>query len=151
MYSVRSVLIRPGGNASSGTSPRQQTEPVNRGASAEQALPHGGTDAVGADDEIGVDLRAVGEARSRAVAAGLDVGAARAEMNDVVGQLLPQDLDQVGAMHRQVGRAELLLVNALAEHLGQDVTAVPGANKLVVRFKADGRDLPIESECTKAP
>ena len=52
-------------------------------------------------------------------------------------------------MRRQVGSAEFLFINSFAKHLGNHVTVVPGADKLVVRFKADGCDRRIKPERTK--
>src|SRR5262245_7367681 len=133
---------------------RDQSAPAHRPGEprrllAEQTLPDDRADAVGADDQVGFDHASVGEARACLSRAGLDLDAAGAEMEKLARQLPAQHLDQVGAMHRQIGRPELPLIHPLAKHLGDDVAAVPGAHQLVLRFETDLRNGGIEPERAK--
>ncbi len=66
---------------------------------AEEACSHGGVDAVGADNDVGLDIATVVEMRDGAVGHVLDAGAARAEVNDLGRQRGAEDVEQVGAMH----------------------------------------------------
>ncbi len=80
----------------------------------EQACADGGTNAVGADDNIGLDHAAVGKMRpgGGAAVAGLDRGAARAEMEDAVGELPAQHLQEIGAVEGEMRRPEPLAEQA---------------------------------------
>ncbi len=100
---------------------RHQSAPADaagktRRLRTEQASANGGMNAVGADNHIRLDVLAVDKACPCRRVAGLDPGAARAEIDDAVGEPAPQHLDQVGAMHRQIGGAELPGVGAPARH-----------------------------------
>jgi hypothetical protein len=64
--------------------------------------------AVGPDNEVGFDLRSVGEVRHRMIFKGRHAGATRLERDDGIRHGVAQQAMQVGAMRREVGSVELL-------------------------------------------
>ncbi len=93
--------------------------------------------AVGPDDNVRFDLLAVGKTGAGAPLAGIDADAARAKMNDGIGKLPVQQVDQIGAMHGEIRRAEFSGIGALARHARDHATVVPVAYDLIVGFIAD--------------
>ncbi len=83
--------------------------------------------AVGADDDVGLDLAAVGKAHHPAAIALFDGDAAgsKTEINRL--ERAAQHAEQVGAVHRQVRRAELLAECASA-HSRDDPATLPAAD-----------------------
>jgi hypothetical protein len=83
--------------------------------------------AVGADDDVGLDLAAVGKAHHPAAMALFDGDAAgsKAEIDRL--ERAPQHVEQVRAVHRQVGRAKLPAERAPA-HARDDPTTLPAAD-----------------------
>jgi len=83
--------------------------------------------AVSADDDVGLDLAAVGKARHPAAITIFDGDAAGSKTE--IGRLerAAQHVEQVGAVHRQVGRAELLAERASA-HARDDPPTLPAAD-----------------------
>ena len=71
-------------------------------------------DAVGADHDVGLDRAAVGKARHRAALAVSTADAALAEPD--LGRLerAAQHVEQIGAVHGEIGRAEFLAEIAAA-------------------------------------
>jgi hypothetical protein len=61
-------------------------------------------DAVGADDDVGLDLRAVPEARDRDIVVRFDCGAPLAQRDAVGRQRGGDDVEQVRAVHRRAGQ-----------------------------------------------
>ncbi len=107
-----------------------------RRVGAEQRFAHHGMDAVGADHDIGLDRAAVGKARHRAALAGLDAAAALAEPDLGRCERLAQQVEQIGAVHGEVRRAEFLAEVAAAD--ARNVTpAPPRADELEFRGPAD--------------
>jgi hypothetical protein len=86
--------------------------------------------AVGADNDVGLDLAAVGKAHHPAAIALFDgnVTGSKAEIDRL--ERAAQHVEQVGAVHRQVRRAELLAERASA-HARDDPPTLPAA---VARF-----------------
>ncbi len=121
-------------------------QPVKRGASApNNAFAHHGMDAVGADHDIGLDRAAVGKARHRAALAGLDAAAAFAEPDLARCEGLVQQVEQIGAVHGEIRRAELLAEVAAAD--ARNVTSgPPRADELKFRGPADVFDAVVKAE-----
>jgi hypothetical protein len=94
---------------------------------AEQALPHNRMNAVGADDDVGLDLAAVGKARHSAAIALFDGDAAGSKTEIDRFERTAQHVEQVGAVHRQVRCAELLAERASA-HARNDAATPPAAD-----------------------
>jgi hypothetical protein len=92
----------------------------------QQALPHNRMNAVGADDDVGLDLAAVGKARHSAAIAPFDGDAAGSKTEIDRLERAAQHVEQVGAVHRQVRCAELLAERALA-HARDDAATPPAA------------------------
>src|SRR5215472_18387639 len=86
----------------------------SRRVRAEQALSHNRMNAIGADDDVGLDLAAVGKARHPAAIALFDGDAAGSKTEIDRLERAAQHVEQVGAVHRQVRRAELLAERASA-------------------------------------
>jgi len=86
----------------------------SRRVRAEQALSHNRMNAIGADDDVGLDLAAVRKAHHPAAIALFDGDAAgsKAEVNRL--KRAAQHVEQVRAVHRQVRRAKLLAERASA-------------------------------------
>src|SRR5262245_29321293 len=99
----------------------------SRRVRAEQALPHKSMYAVGADADVGLDLAAVGKARHPAAIALFDGDAAGSKTEIDRLERAAQHAEQVGAVHRQVRRAELLAKRASA-HTRDDPPALPTAD-----------------------
>src|SRR6266545_7871083 len=99
----------------------------SRRVRAEQALSHNRMNAVGADDDVGLDLAAVGKTRHGAAIAlfGGDAAGSKTEIDRL--ERAAQHAEQVGAMHRQMRRAELLAERASA-HARDDPPAPPTAD-----------------------
>src|SRR5262249_2639914 len=94
---------------------------------AEQGLPHNRMNAVGADNDVGLDLGAVGKARHPAPIALLDGDAAGPKTQIDRLERTAQHVEQVGAMHSQVRRTELLAERASA-HSRNDPPTFPTAD-----------------------
>src|SRR5215472_16378390 len=94
---------------------------------AEQALPHNRMNAVGADDDVDLDFAAVGKARHPAAIALFDGDAAgpKTEINRL--ERAAQHVEQVRAVHRQVGRTKLLTERPSA-HARDDAATLPAAD-----------------------
>src|SRR5262244_3315962 len=86
----------------------------SRRVTAEQAFSHNRMNAIGADDDVGLDLAAVRKAHHPAAIALFDGNAAgsKAEVNRL--KRAAQYVEQVRAVHRQVRRAKLLAERASA-------------------------------------
>src|SRR5215813_9496034 len=84
------------------------TTSESRRVRAEQALSHNRMNAVGADDDIGLDLAAVGKAHHPTAIALFDGDAAGSKTEIDRLERAAHDGEQVRAVHRQVGRARLL-------------------------------------------
>jgi hypothetical protein len=82
---------------------------------------------VGADDDVGFDLAAVGKARHGAAITRFDGDAAGSKTEIDRLERAAQHAEQVGAVHRQVRRAELLAERASA-HARDDPPAPPTAD-----------------------
>ena len=92
---------------SAGTRPRQATQPVKRGFSGPKSeMAHARMDAVGADQQIGLDRSAVLEARDDPLALRLQADQPVADMQPFGGHGSAQKLGKVAAMEVIVGRAE---------------------------------------------
>src|SRR5262249_61200659 len=98
-----------------------------RPGGAEQPLAHNRMNAVGADDDIGLDPAAVGKARPPAAIAPFDGDAAGSKMEIDRFERAAQHVEQVGAVYRQVRRAELLAECASA-HMRDDPPTLPTAD-----------------------
>ena len=102
-------------------------------------------DAVGADHDIGLDRAAVGKARHRAALVGLDADAALAEPELGRCERLAQQIEQIGAVHGEIRRAEFLAEVAAAD--ARNVTSgPPRADELVFRGPADVFDAVVKAE-----
>src|SRR5437660_708270 len=99
----------------------------SRRVRAEQALSHNRMNAIGADDDVGLDLAAVRKAHYPAAIALFDGDAAgsKAEVNRL--KRAAQHVEQVRAVHRQVRRAKLLAERA-STHARDDPTTLPAAD-----------------------
>jgi hypothetical protein len=75
---------------------------------AEQTLSHNRMNAVGADDDVGLDFAAIGKARHPAAIArfGGDAAGSKTEIDRL--ERAAQHVEQVRAVHHQVRRAKLL-------------------------------------------
>ena len=105
-----------------------------RHVGAEQTVAHHRMDAVGADHDVGLDLAAVGKARHRVAGAALDRTVRRPERMSVDLSAPAQDGEQIGAMHREVGGAELF--PEIAPSRARNVAAgVPRADEPEVRCR----------------
>src|SRR5262245_1310376 len=104
--------------------------------------------AVGADDDVGLDLAAVGQARHRAAIACFNRDAASAEAD--VGRLerAAQHVEQVGTVHRDVRRAELLAERA-STHARNDPPALPAADDQKIRLRPEGNDCILDAKHTE--
>src|SRR6516165_2114684 len=91
---------------------------------AEQALSHNRMNAVSADDDVGLDLAAVGKAHHPAAITLFDGDAAGSKTEIDRLERAAQDVEQVRAVHRQVGRAKLLAERASA-HTRDDPPTLP--------------------------
>ena len=92
---------------SAGTSPRQATQPVKRGFSGPKTRWRTlRMDAVGADQQVGLDRRAVLEARDDPLALLLEADQPVADMQPLGRHGGAQQLGEVAAMEVIVGRAE---------------------------------------------
>jgi uncharacterized protein (DUF2336 family) len=118
--------------------PRQQMQPVKRGMSAPN----------GADDDVGLDFAAVGEARRRAASARRHRDAAHAEPDLGRLQRAGEHVEQIGAVHREVRRAERLAVIAAAQARNV-AAALPGADHQEFRARPDRLDLRLDAERTE--
>ena len=94
---------------------------------AEQPLSHNRMNAVGTDDDVGLDLAAVGKTRHGAAIAlfGGDAAGSKTEIDRL--ERAAQHVEQVGAVYRQVRRAELLAECASA-HMRDDPPTLPTAD-----------------------
>ena len=72
----------------------------SRRVRAEQAPPHNRMNAVGTDDDVGLDLAAVGKARHPAAIALFDGDAAGSKMEIDRFERAAQHVEQAGAVHR---------------------------------------------------
>src|SRR5262252_6618672 len=84
------------------------TASESRRVRAEQALAHNRMNAVGADDDIGLDLAAVGKTRHPAAITHFDGDTAGSKTEIDRLERAAQHVEQVGTVHRQVRRAKLL-------------------------------------------
>src|SRR5262245_1243946 len=103
------------------------TASESRHVRPEQALSHNRMNAVGADDDIGLDLAAVGKARHPAAIALFDGDAASSKMEIDRFERAAQYVEQVRAVHCQVRRAKLLAERASA-HARDDPPTLPAAD-----------------------
>src|SRR5262249_52457862 len=108
-----------------------------RRVGAEQVLSDNRMNAIGADDDVGLDLAAVGKARHRAAIACFNRDAASSEAD--VGRLerATQHVEQVGAVHRDVRRAELLAKRA-STYARNNPPALPAADDQKIRLRPEG-------------
>ena len=112
---------------------------------AEQTVAHHRVNAVGADHDVGLDLAAVGKARYGVLGAALDRHGAHAGADLGGLERAGEDRQQVGAVHRQIGRAEFFF--EVAAPRARDVAAtVPGADVEKVGIAGDGVDLVLDAE-----
>ena len=104
---------------SRGTAPAgRHTTPADtarelRRVRAEQALSHNRMNTVGADDDVGLNLAAVGQSRHSAAIASFDGDAtgSKADVSRLEGAA--QDVEQIRAVHSQIRRAKLLAERCL--------------------------------------
>src|SRR5262249_29350037 len=82
------------------------TSSESRRVRAEQALSHNRMNPIGADDDIGLDLAAVGKAHHPTAIALFDGDAAGSKTEIDRLERAAHDGEQVRAVHRQVGRAK---------------------------------------------
>src|SRR5215469_6889729 len=111
---------------------------------AEQARANGRMDAVGAEDDIGFDLGAIGEPRRSAVVAGRDCLAPCAEAHDVSRDRLRKDVEQISPVDRAPARAESPGRDGRVR--SRDDAAFPGAQLLVVGLVPDRPDRILQAE-----
>src|SRR5262245_56415049 len=119
-----------------------------RRVGAEQVLSDNRMNAIGADDDVSLDLAAVGKAHHRATIACFNRDAASAEAD--VGRLerAAQHVEQVGAVHRDVRRAELLAKRA-STHARNDPPALPAADDQKIRLRPEGNDCILDAKHTE--
>jgi hypothetical protein len=101
--------------------------------------------AIGADHEIGFDLAAVGKARHRGAAARLGADATMSEAKLRGLERAGEHVEQVGAMHAEIWRAEFVPEIA-AMHARDDVAALPRADDEKIRAVADRFDFGLDTE-----
>src|SRR5215470_3604955 len=120
----------------------------SRRVRAEQALPHNRMNAVSADDDVGLDLAAVGKARDRAAITFFhgDAAGSKTEIDRL--ERAAQHVEQVGAVHCQVRRAELLAERASA-HARDDPPTLPAADDQKIRLRPEGDDCVFDAENTE--
>src|SRR5262249_27194426 len=106
---------------------QEDTAGESRHVRAKQSLAHNRMNAAGADDDIGLDLAAVGKARHPAAIAPFDGDAAGSKMEIDRFERAAQHVEQVRAVYRQVRRAELLAECASA-HMRDDPPTLPTAD-----------------------
>src|SRR5262249_52500247 len=99
----------------------------SRRTRAEQTRSHNRMNAVGADDDVSLDLAAVGKTRDGAAIAlfGGDAAGSKTEIDRL--EPAAQHVEQVGAVYRQVRRAELLAERSSA-HTRDDPPTLPTAD-----------------------
>src|SRR5262245_45462824 len=119
-----------------------------RRVGAEQVLSNNRMNAIGADYDVGLDLAAVGKAHHRATIACFNRDAARSEAD--VGRLerAAQHVEQVGAVHRDVRRAELL-AKCASTHARNDPPALPAADDQKIRLRPEGKDCILDAKHTE--
>jgi hypothetical protein len=117
-------------------------------ARAEQALSHNRMYTVGTDDDVRLDLAAVGKVRHPAAIALFDGDAAGSETEIDRLERAAQHAEQVGAMHRQVRRAELLAERASA-HARDDPPTLPAADDQKIRLRPEGDDCVLDAKDTE--
>src|SRR5262245_46758097 len=120
----------------------------SRRVGAEQALSHNRMNAVGADDDVGLDLAAVGKAHHPAAITLFDGDAAGSKTEIDSLERAAQHVEQVGAVHRQVRRAELLAERASA-HARDDSPTLPAADDQKIRLRPKGDDCVLDAEHTE--
>jgi len=99
--------------------------------------------AVSADDDVGLDLAAVGKARYPTAITLFDGDAAGSKTEIDRLERAAQHVEQVGAVHRQVRRAELLAERASA-HARDDPPTLPAAD-----LRPAGDDCVLDAEDTE--
>src|SRR5439155_12040473 len=120
----------------------------SRRVRAEEALSHHRMNPVGADDDVRLDLAAVGKARYGAAIARFDSDAASSKTKIDRLERAAQHVEQVGAVHGQVRRAELLAECASA-HARDDPPTFPVTDHHKVRLRPAGNDCVLDAEDTK--
>jgi hypothetical protein len=104
--------------------------------------------AVSPDDDVGLDLAAVGKARHPAAITFFDGDAAGSKTEIDRLERAAQHVEQVGAVHRQVRRAELLAERASA-HARDDPPTLPAADDQKIRLRPKGDDCVLDAEVTE--
>ena len=141
---VRRVDIARHGLGRCHAAPADAAGEVRRGG-AEQAFPHHRMNTVGADDDVGLDRIAVGKACDRSAVTAFDRDAAAAVVQVRGLERIRQDVEQVGAMHREVRRTEFLMKIRAAR--ARDVAAAPPvANVQKIRSRRDRAGLVLDAE-----
>src|SRR6516162_4400795 len=120
----------------------------SRRVRTEQALSHNRMNAVGANDDVGLDLAAVGKAHHPAAITLFDRDAAGSKTEIDRFERAAQHVEQVGAVHRQVRRAELLAERA-STHARDDPPTLPAADDQKIRLRPKGDDCILDAEVTE--
>ncbi len=106
-------------------------------------------DAVGADEDIARDARAVGQARADAVSRFVEALDARAEAKSCLAEAAEQHVEQVGPVRVVVGRPELRLGGRAERGEVEPLAGVPGAVVTCLRIDAHPREGLAEPEPAK--
>ena len=112
----------------------------------EQLPAHRRVDAIGADQHVSRDLRAVGQRDSDAVRGLREFLDAGIEPETRIGDPAEQNVEQVGAVGVIVGRAELRLRARAERRVVEAVAIIPGAVVACFRIHTDARQRLAEPE-----
>ena len=114
------------GTCSIGTMHRHAICSVKRtGCTPNRRLAHNRVDAVGANDDVRLDLRAIGKVCDRVAGSPGYAGAAHVETDALSRQMLAQNAVQIGAMRHHIGSAELIGKHTLHRHALAQTRVVP--------------------------
>src|SRR6516225_2371094 len=107
------------------------TPSKSRRVRAEQAPSHNRMNAVGADDNVGFDIAAVGQSCHSTAIASFDADAVGSKPDIDPLEGTAKGVEQVGAVHRHIRRAELPAERA-PTRARDDPPALPAANDLKI-------------------
>src|SRR6266478_3875550 len=103
-------------------------------------------DAIGADDNVGIELHAVLENEADRTAQFLERHQPMIEGHRVRRDGSMHDRMQIAAVNVEIGSAETRLAGCIEYHLIESLTGVPGATDIATRLEAGLDEIPFDAE-----